>query len=43
VIKVEHFHLVTLTHAEIDSDNNGSLDTRLHYTPHGEISSSEKL
>ncbi len=31
--RVEHFRLNKLTHAEVDSDQDGVLDTRIRYTP----------
>lgn len=37
--RVEHYHLGKLTHAELDADHDGVLDTVVTYTPLGEIAS----
>lgn len=41
--RVEHFRLNKLTHAEVDSDQDGVLDTRIRYTPLQQESSRSAL
>ncbi len=36
-LRVEHFKLGKLLHAEVDTDKDGVLDTRITYTPLGEV------
>ena len=42
-LRVEHYALGVLKHADIDSDRDGTLDTRLRYSPLGEITAREAL
>lgn len=42
-LRVEHFTLGKLTMAEVDSDKDGTLDTRYTYNPLGEVSATEKM
>lgn len=41
--RIEHFHLSAMTQADFDSDQDGRLDTRLRYTPFGDVASTEKI
>lgn len=38
-LRAEHFRLGKLLHADIDADKDGVLDTRITYTPLGEVAS----
>lgn len=42
-LRVEHYRLGVVTRAEVDTDHDGALDTRLDYTPQGEIRSREQI
>jgi hypothetical protein len=42
-LRVEHFRLGKLTHAEVDADHEGGLDTVVTYTPLGEVASRRAL
>ncbi len=42
-LRVEYYRLGVLVKAEVDTDRDGVLDTRLFYTPLGEVASSEKI
>lgn len=42
-LRVEHYRLGVLVEAEVDTDRDGVLDTRLFYTPLGEISSRARI
>lgn len=42
-LRVEHFRLGRLTHAEVDTDRDGVLDQRLKYSGLGEVEASERL
>jgi hypothetical protein len=37
-LRVEHYRLGKMTHAEVDSNTDGVLDTRVMYTPLGDVS-----
>lgn len=42
-LRVEHHRLGVMTQAEVDSDGDGVLDTRIVYTPLGEVSSRDPI
>lgn len=42
-LKIEHFALAKVTHAELDSDRDGTLDTRITYDSIGEVVAREPL
>jgi hypothetical protein len=42
-VRVEHFKLGKLSFTDVDSDDNGKLDTRLTYTPLGEVATRQSL
>lgn len=42
-LRVEHYKLGQLTHAEQDTDHDGTLDTRMQYGPLGELTSREPM
>lgn len=42
-LRVEHFKLGQLTHAEQDTDRDGKLDTRMQYGPLGEVTSRQRM
>lgn len=42
-LRVEHYTLGVLKHADIDSDRDGTLDTRLRYSPQGDVTAREAL
>jgi hypothetical protein len=42
-VRVEHFQLGKLKFADIDTDDDGQLDTRLTYTPLGEVSARQAI
>lgn len=40
---MEHYTLGVLKYADVDTDKDGQLDTRLRYTPLAEVASREPL
>lgn len=42
-LRVEYYRLGVLIKADVDTDRDGMLDTRLFYTPLGEVASSERI
>lgn len=42
-LRIEHYTLGVLKYADIDSDRDGTLDTRVRYSPLGEITTREAL
>jgi len=42
-LRVEHFRLGKLIAAEVDTDQDGVLDTRVHYSAIGEVTSTERI
>lgn len=42
-VRVEHYGLGLLQHADVDADGDGQLDTRLRYSPVGEVASRSPL
>jgi len=42
-LRVEHYKLGVLTSAEVDTDRDGVLDTRIDYTPLGDVAARQRL
>lgn len=42
-LRVEYFKLGKLTHADVDTDKDGILDTRQRYSPLGDVTGSERI
>lgn len=42
-LRIEHYRLGVLKYADVDTDRDGTLDTRLRYSPLGEVTTREAL